>query len=667
MPLYRFLAIGDVVVYEGLEYEVVDVNGSRVTLSGRSAFSRRSVLAWQLMDDIELIGRVPVVNPPQLTLADAGITGRDARDAEAWHDVVLLLERGRDWRALPDDQPDPNFDPALPKSVRVQNAVNRLKERGIIATARTVYNMCERWAADPSVLSFVDGRKLRRARINGDEHPMLAKLRVVLEEHRGRPDVSDKHLLAEARDLVTAETPGSTFPHRSTQSKYLAAVKVEKHWQDSARQRRSASKRPDDGYNVIRASRPGEFVHADSTKMACELINEKGQRQRYELSILIDVFSTAVLAFALAPTTTASTIVRLLARASFPRGVRPFAPAVGDLVDDEISDNLASFRPFQDWDPDDDPAPFVAIETLVIDNGKPFIAELTIRVAEQLGCGIRYARTYSPEDKGKVEKALKDIETRLMQLLPGFTGSSVEHRGTTPDSELLPHVVMVQLLSDWFDDVWANTTSRGLTDPFSRGAGSYLTPNQVLITATAIAPSIPIPDVAENYVHHLESSFRTIQHYGIDHANMVFDAPELSPLYGQPSGDNRHDDKFLVKWDPDYPTVLWVYDPFKKGWIVCPWKRVHDYERPFAREMLRGASTHTEGVVQDETRATKRLVASYDRYRSPAVKRSKRQVESQNKARRSRRADVERMRGARAPMTDGAEEVRLMGQDEEIG
>ncbi len=656
MPAYRFISLGDIVVYEGHEYDIVAVSGSRVTLVGRDHFARLSLLAGQLVDDIEIVGHVPLVNPPDTSLTDAGITGRDARDAEAWHDVVLLLTTGRDSRSLPDDPVNPDFDPALLKSIRVGNAIEYLRNRGVAAKERTVYNMCTRWAASPTRLSFVDRRKLQQPAFQDDRRRLLwDKTRDVLEAHRGRPDIDDKFLLAEVRDLVGAQEPGFVFPSYATQAKYLNRIKAQLHWKATARKRASASQRPAEGFGVMGASRPGEFVHADSTKLACFLRDKYGNRARYELSILLDVFSTAVLAFALAPTTSALTIVRLIARASFPRSLRPYGFRLIDQEESESGDN-----PELAWDPDLDAPPFVAIETLVVDNGQQYTAELTQRVAESLGCGIRFSRKYTPEDKAKVEKAFKDIEHRLVQVMPGFTGASVENAGGNTDEDLLDHVVMVELLQDFFDDVWANTRSRGLSDPFV--PSGYLTPNQALTTATAIAPSIPIPDVGENYVRLLEHGFRVIEHYGVDVAGNKYDSPELSPLYLQPSGDTRHNNKYLVAWDPDFPVVVWVMDPHRNRWIMCGWKRMGDLGRPFAKEVFRGAAALASGVITDEVRAAKELVAKYERYQAPANAKKARTDEGRTEA----DMWVARRPQKRAPMSWGADDVRLIGGDEEI-
>lgn len=671
MPSYRPIGLGDIIAYEGLEHEVVDIDGLRLTLKGHNHFGRRSVLAWQLLDEIELVGHVPYTVPPDTSLKDAGITGEDARKAKIWREVVSLLETGRDTSALPDDPVDPEFDPTLGKAERVRNAVKYLARRGIIATERTVYNMCHRWATNPTLLSFVDGRKLKDSTLekklndstSEESAPKLLwkKIGDVLDAHWRGPDIDDKFLLAKARDLVTAEEPGFDFPSRSTQSKYLKIIKHQKRWKKTANQRRVASKRPGEGFGATGASRPGEFVHADTTKVACFLIDQHGNRARYDLSILLDVYSTTVLAFALARTTTASTIVRLLARASFPRQLRPYESAAREEVESAAADYPELVELVDRWSPDDDIAPFVAIETLVIDNGMPFVAELTRRVAEALGCGVRYSRTYTPEDKAKVEKALKDIEHRLVQIMPGFTGASAENKGEVPETELLEHVVMVQLLQDFFDNVWANTQSRGLSDPLTRN--SFLTPNQVLRTALAIAPSIPVPDVAENYIRHLESGYRRIEHYGVDVMSGKYDSRDLGPLFRQASGDPRHDDEYLVKWDPDYPTVVWVMDPHRKTWIVCPYKRIGDYERPFAREMLRGASRSTEGVIKDEVRAAMDLVARYDRYRTPVNLAG---VKQSGNKRAAKGSAVELPPHRRATKRAGVEGIRLVSPDEEI-
>ncbi|WP_152594891.1 DDE-type integrase/transposase/recombinase [Microbacterium profundi] len=617
------------------------------------------MLVSELIDDIELVGRVPYVARPEMTLRDAGITGEDARKAHVWHDLMCLLETGRDSRALPDDPINPEFDPELPKAIRVANGREYLLRRGIVVDAdRTVYNKEAKWRADRSLISLVDGRKLGHPKA-GERMPAMfrEKLEVVLKAHWETPDISDKHLLHEARELVKGEDPDFELKHYSTQMAYLNIVKEQMHWRSSARGRQTASRRRGESFGVIRASRPGEFVHADTTKLACYMLDEDNQRVRYELSILLDVYSTAVLSFALARTTTAKTIVRMLARASFPASVRPYGRAIAELMESTASEHEGLAALVTAWDPDTDPAPFVAIETLVVDNGLPYIAHLTHDVAEALGCGMRYSRAYSPEDKATVEKALKDIEQRLLQIMPGFTGGSVEHRGTIPDSDLLPHVVMVQLLQDFFDAVWANTQSRGLWDSLARD--EILTPNQVLLTATAIAPSLPVPDIAENYIRLLRSDFRIVQHYGIDHAKMVFDSDDLLMFHGQPSGDAKHGQKYLVKWDPDYPTALWVMNPRSKNWILVPWKRIGDYQRPFARELLRGAGAKNEDVVSDDVLATKEIVARFDRYRTPASPKPKKRKAAASSKRAPARQPTPRM-------SAGPEGIRLMRHDEEI-
>ena len=664
MTVYRFIRLGDIVVYEGLEFEVVEVNGSRLTLVGHNHFGRRSVLVSQLMEDIELVGHLPQASRPELTLRDAGITGEDARRAQAWHDLMCLLETGRDSHALPDDPINPDFDPALPKATRVSNGRKYLLRRGIVVKAdRTVYNRERKWRSERSLVCLVDGRKLNRSKVP-DRMPALfrEKLEAVLKAHWKTPDISDKHVLHEVRELVKSENPDLEFAHYSTQVRYLNIVKDEMHWRETARGRQTSSKRGGKSFGVIRASRPGEFVHADTTKLACYMLDEHNEQVRYELSILLDVYSTSVLSFALARTTTAATIVRMLGRASFPASVRPYGRAIAELTESAASEHQSLSAIVSAWDQGNDPAPFVAVETLVVDNGLPYIAQLTHSVVEALGAGIRYSRKYSPEDKGKVEKALKDIEQRLLQVMPGFTGGSVEHRGTVPDTELLPHVVMVQLLQDFFDEVWANTQSRGLRDSLARD--QILTPNQVLLTATAIAPSLPVPDIAENYIRLLESDFRVVQHYGIDHASMVFDSDELLVFHRQPSGDKKHGQKYLVKWDPDYPTVLWVMNPRSRNWMLVPWKRIGDYERPFAREMLRGAAAREEDLVGDDVLAAKEVVKRFDRYRTPAAPKPSKKKEKKKKP----SAPFERSpnRRPRTPMRTGDEEIRLMRHDEEI-
>lgn len=656
MDRYRNLGLNDVVTYEGLSWRVEVINGPVVTLVGQDHPGRLAMLASSAeMDDVEITGRVAIRTAPERTLREIGMAGTpDERDARAWLDVIYLIDTGRSADADESDPVAPEFDPTVPLSTRVAHARTYLQRRGVDAALSTIYRKRQEFNVEPSILTLVDGRKTRRSRVFGDaDTDLIDKMRDVVSARKPGSTVNRKLLVGEVRALLRAENPEYVFRHRATMYRYLDQVMAEEGWASTAKQRNSSAKLPDGSYGQTKASRPGEFVHADSTKIDCFMLDEEGRPRRYELSILLDVFSTHVLGFSLVGAATAADIVRLLARASFPPALRPMATSAAAIAEAELAP-----RQLVNWANGTEPAPYVAIETLVIDNGSIYVAAPTKQICRELGVSLRYSRTYTPEDKAKVERAMRTIETGLIQCIPGFVSSSPDHRGkesTIVAAGLLHRVAVVELLTEWFEKVWANAPSKGLSDPFNRK--KYLSPRQVLTTATAIAPSIPVPIVGDAYIRLLKSDYRKIQHYGIDHAGMVFDSDNLIPYRRKASPDLRGDGKWLVKWDPDYPIVLWVRNYEDHNWMMCPWVRIGDFSRPFASEILRHAGESDVPVVEDTDRATRELVNSYRaRLEQPEPPAPRTKVPKPKAGKRTQRSAIQvEMSG-----------VRLLTGDEEI-
>jgi putative transposase len=656
MERYRRLSLNDLVTFEGREWRVAGIEGAVVTLDGHGFFGRRSLYASSvLMNDIAITGRVSQQQIPQRTLREIGYHGTDVeKKALVWMDAVSLITTGRKADAADGEPIEPGFEQHLPLSKLVENAEDYLRRHGIQQCSRaTIYRKLQDFAENSTMLVFVDGRLLRqrKARSPKDEY-LREKMREVVVARKPGSTTTKKYLIGEVKKLIKPENDAFDFPSRPKLYRFLDEVMAEEGWAGTAKQRTAGSKKPKTAYGLISANRPGEFVHADSTKLDCYMLDERGQACRYELSILVDVFSTYVLGFSLVKSPTASDICRLLARASFVPATRPMrgtaeAIAAAELAPRQLIESASG----------DEPAPFVCIETLVIDNGSIYIAKATKQICLELGISLRYSRTYTPEDKAKVERAMRTIEQGLMQYVPGFLASSPDHRGEEPTlaaEGLLHRVVVVELLTEWFEKVWSNNPSKGLRDPLNRNVS--LSPRQVLVTAAAVSPSLAVPLVGPAYISLLPSAYRKIQHYGIDHENMVFDSPEIAPYRRKRSPDPRGDGDWLVKWDPDYPLVLWVYDYSERDWIMCVWKRAGDFDRPFSVEIRRSAGGEPLVRVTDTDEATRTLV---DKYRS--------RLKHPDPAPTKRKARKLRTRPRSKPALEiSSEGIRLLGGDEEI-
>lgn len=67
-------------------------------------------------------------------------------------------------------------------------------------------------------------------------------------------------------------------------------------------------------------------------------------------------------------------------------------------------------------------------ETIKTDNGSDFVARDTKRLFASLGIEMDISDTYSPEQKGHIERAIRTFQHNVGPLLPGFIGHSVEDR-----------------------------------------------------------------------------------------------------------------------------------------------------------------------------------------------------------------------------------------------
>ncbi|AZS47977.1 DDE-type integrase/transposase/recombinase [Microbacterium oxydans] len=610
--IHRRFEVGEVVEYGGLRYDVAATDGTHLILTGHGHdhFLRISTLN-ALSEDVRVVGRIPAADRPQRTLKDVGMERSYAgRIAEIWYDAILLLETGVDYGTGGEvGVVVAAFDPKRPLKKRVKRLRKYLLRRGVTArSTRTIYRKRAAYLRDPSILAVVDHRATPRAKtICGRAAPVVIEaIDAVLDERRDESDITDTHKLGDVRARILAADPSFVLPSESSMRRYLNARKQHRNWAPSTKQRVAGSKDPKGKYGRMAASRPGELVMVDTTQVSCMMLDEDGVPRRYEMSILIDVFSRFILGFVLAKTTTAETIVRLIARASVPPTM-----LVGDtgvqLMAEVEAISGASDPPLVS----PTPRPFVAIETLVIDNGKPYVAALTKRRLQDLGIGLRYSRVYTPEDKAPIERAMKTAEQGVIEYIRGYTGRSAEHRGAAVESAGLLHRTTADvLISTWFETVWAMRKSKALKSPLD--PKKKLTPLQALTSASVLGPSLPVPYAGTLYVSLLEKGFRKIGNTGIDHQNMKFDSQELSQLRGVPSGDLAHGGRYVVMWDPDFSAILWVFDPFEQNWVCCTRRDLGDFDRPYVGRTMLVAPGSDLLVVTDADRATRELVSRFD-------------------------------------------------------
>ncbi|UBQ02528.1 hypothetical protein [Curtobacterium sp. TXMA1] len=222
--------------------------------------------------------------------------------------------------------------------------------------------------------------------------------------------------------------------------------------QGSASTRRSAAHRPPASGQKRLAHRPGEIVLMDTTKLDVFVEDpNSGEPVRVELTIAVDLYSCAILGFALAMTTTAETLGLCLADIlrtkphaavrewSYPAdvmGAQPYLGIPGSLL--------------------------LTPECIVVDNGKPYTSKYFMMQVRRLECTYEPHRTYTPTDKSPVERAFGSLKTKKISKIPGWLAGSVHDRGAHPEKDRLWTIPELERRLRVFVDQWNFEENRDL-------------------------------------------------------------------------------------------------------------------------------------------------------------------------------------------------------------
>ena len=194
-------------------------------------------------------------------------------------------------------------------------------------------------------------------------------------------------------------------------------------------------------------------------------------------------------------------------------------------------------------------------------------------------------------------EAVVDRAHRLVgEYVAGYLGSSVERRGKNAEQEAVFSLVELQdLLDEWIVTGWQNRPHDGLRDPLS--PGQVLTPNEKYAAMLGVAGYVPVPLSGDDYIELLPMKPRAINSYGVKINHRIYDAEELNPYRGQPSGAVGMKDLWEVHHDPYDVTRVWVRNHHKPddGWITLWWRRLASAPVPFGED----AWTHARKVIAE--------------------------------------------------------------------
>ena len=590
MP-HLLVAVGAWLLMDGELWRVTRLSGSHATLVSREA------TACAVPLDVLATEAVAADGPPHHATDD------DAVDADAVTTLVSQLsdsqrvafeERlgdanevrtgyrsGRAERPA-EGEPRPGYEEGTARNDR---AKAKAAERGV--SMRTV----QRWASGVDkgdLRALVDQRWLRatdplgrvpqewvaaaRQVLHDDREGSLTTVSVVIQKINLR--AMREHGLA--RERLPGPTTARRVLEHLAESSYLLT--------GPTKRRREAALRPSQPYGHLRASRPGEFVVLDTTRLdVIAICPVTLQPISLELSVAMDLVSRTICAIRLSETTkyvdAALLLYETLTPDSWTRtdcGLLPYVGAPEAIVIGEQAPLREAASTL----------PAVAPDALIIDHGRIYFCNATLAACAALGIDVQPARKRTPTDKGPLERFFRTLSEQLLALIRGFKGRDLNARGDDPeaDAALFPFEIE-QIIREWIATFYHRTPHDGCRLP--EVPGMDLTPLQMLELARARAGNVRIPLRDDLVYDLLPVHWRKIQHYGIDLLGHRYDGPALDPYRGKTSPyTGRRRGFWPVRRDPDDVRTAFFQDPNTREWHPLRWRYADDFHEPMSQEAL---------------------------------------------------------------------------------
>jgi transposase InsO family protein len=658
------LAVGLRLRHDGETDTVTAMSGTHVTL--RSARGRTICVGTRtLLGDPSTDLLLPP--PPAEASIGALLSSLTATEAAELRDrlghvqEMLTGFRAGDADSALSGEPRAEYHPSRPLTERYDAKAHEL---GLgVATVR-------RWAGrfrNEGPLGLLDRRAQRGADpLGGIDQRWLDACAAVLDEHTDASRTT-RQLLLERVDARIALGDDQAVPRPSARGARRALAELSRGtnaFVGSTKGKRSIANRPGGVYGRLRATRPGEYLLLDTTRLDVFAMEPLTLRWvNLELTIALDLCSRCIAGLRLTPVSTKAVDAALIlyealtphSQALTGGGVMPYAGVPSVVLVD--ADQLDSTQ--------DKGLPAVAPETLVIDHGKIYLSEHLLAVCARLGISIQPARPLTPTDKAPVERFFRTLTEQLLAALPGYKGPDIYSRGKSPENECYFFVdELERILREWVATVYHQRPHDGLVDP--EVPGLHYSPAEMFDQGVARAGRLRIPARADLVYDFLPVAWRTIQHYGVEVNGLRYNGASLTPYRNRTSpftGANAG--KWPLRFDPDDVSRLFFQDPADNAWHTLLWEHAQDIPVPFSAEALAYARrlAAERDRYPDDRRVLAELLERWDAglARNPTERRMALRLSQQREARQRQQeepgpgAEVVRLPTVRAVLASAAE------------
>jgi len=522
------LGIGSLVRHDGGVFAVVEMTGRRLLLRRNGTQELRQVdVGWLLSHPTTSLagGDTPAESAAGITLATLG----GAQDAGLSERVGHLQELLTGYRsgsaelALP-GEPRAAYAAGVPLMARY---AAKAAELGVGVS--TVRRWVARFTADgPAGLLPSDtgrgGGPLGRA-----DPRWLDTARAVLAGHVNASRPTRAIVLAEIEQrLVEEHGPDVVpLPARSTAYGLLRELgRGTNAFTGSAKAKRSIASRPQGVYGRLRATRPGEYVLLDTTRLDVFAMEPVTCRWvQVELTAAMDVYSRCICGLRLTPVSTKAAdvagclydTVRPRPRPGEAAGELPYHGLPATVVVDARKLIDAAGRAL---------LPSVAAETIVYDHGQIYLSNHVRSVCARLGISMQPARPRTPTDKSPLERWFRTLADGLLVALPGYKGADVHSRGLDVEDHAFFFLDELEaVIREWIELCYHRRAHRGLTVPEIPGLA--MSPLDMFEHGVHRAGYLTVPDRPELAYDFLQPQWATIQHYGVEIHTLRYNGPAL--------------------------------------------------------------------------------------------------------------------------------------------
>jgi transposase InsO family protein len=614
---------------DGAAHKVIGWSGESVIVRRLGNGQVWSLSAQELLRRPDYRHLQPSTEYEPHEVSDAGLLASyETEEVEqAWQLVDHLNEMrtgfrsGTFVRALA-HEPRPEYDPALTnKRERVEAKSAELTAAGPKRYAvSTLRNAWTSWKKS-GIVGLLDSRRLRGNPIEPLDAAVVLAADELMSELYFQSDIRFDNFItmlrvrvADKHDEADVTWPGSDHTLRQR----LKALGRPRGFFLTAKQRRQHAVRPDTPYYHKHAERPGEFVLIDATTTnVWALDDDTGEPVRVDLLASIDLFSRCVPAARITPRNTNRVDAALLLRDMvMPKLMRPDWPAearwnyVG--VPETIILDLCSAYGLPR-----EPAgiPVMQPETVVVDNAWAYGSYAFRDGCCKLGTTIYPARPARPADKAHIEAFFRLVDEKFFQLLPGYTGRDVLHKGHKAQGSAYHFVSQLQELFEyWLAVYYHRRPHRGCR--LAPACYQELSPNEMYDLGIA-SSGMWVPPHPDLYYDLLPVIACKVHRYGVEpFPDMRYDGDALDPLRDVRSGlGGRLGDKYPISYDPRDCSRVYYRDT-EGQWHELLWEGHREGDGPFRRNLIdRIRATVVAGTPNRRGRRDAMKLAMEDFYR----------------------------------------------------